>query len=718
MSSAESVPPLQQASEEAPVDSSLAPPASEPRNDGHEPASADAAAPGPETTDNADPAAGDDDDIAALVGDAVSAAVAAPGNDGDQSAALGEAAGEYPSTPAGDAVADAAAVAAAAAAAETPVRLPPGLTLRDLFGPYFVPREGGGVVPGADAAGNAIDPAAADIGAVVEDAFGVTDWAALVFARPPRAADGAAESSADAAASLVIGDGSAGRLAVERQLSLLVSELEGLAARQSVAEVFGDGAVELVVDALRRGVSGRRSQVVALPRPPLTDMCGADQQKRAPPGGKPAARDSWLLHMPVISKTRRSLHVERSPYVPGLSTVQRASNDRAIYTPLNVIRYAHDDSRGVDLSNARLIKWSSGKWTLHIGTDAYTVADDQTDTLVVIGQEVDNTAAAEFAPRGIDGAAARRIFVETVPYARRMQLQPADSVGNNSVVMWVMAEGRVRTGPELKLVTEPVIVSKPRLPGQPKSARRIEGSDEVAEFVQMNERERDRILRERNGGREPTIFERMAFDAQVADDIRKAQTGSAEDFSELVADFKKRLEAATAAAASSATAHRFGAAAAASAGAAAGTSGADGGRRRKRGRFDRDATLGDALGQADGDDGGDGDDEDNELAVTHSRRSGSRRGREEHDEAADVASDQPTTHEGVMQQLGQMRLTPGVSPALRDEIDGLRAFFESRPDLSVEAMLHELNAIENKLIGAAASAATGASSAPPSQVVG
>lgn len=565
--------------------------------------------------------------------------------------------------------------------------LPVGTTVESLFGPHFQPRRN--PIDGSDVP---LDPAEVDIASIITEHFGIEDWASLAFLPEDnvRVID----------PNLLVfqeGEGCA-KGEIEDRLEGLIVEHEGFIARDEIAEIFGAEALKLVVESIRKSASADEqqlpTQMFSLPRPPAARFVpdDADQQTKRDEQNS----ESWLLHLPTIYPNRRSAHIERGPYVPGLTIVRKQSSDRAIYTPLNVLRWAFDESRDVSLSNARLVQWSTGAWTLHIGSDVYAIAPDKTQTLVVVGQEVENTLP-EFAPPGISNA--DRIFVETAPYTKRVQLLPSGGDAGHSVETFLVAEGRVTSvqkNPEsvVKLVTAPVTVSKPAVPGQPKDSKkvRIEGSAELAEFIALKDKERERLLRQSNNGRAPTIFERFAFDATVLENIRTAQMGDAEDFSNLVNKFKDEVAAATAA---NTRNQQFGNQ----------NDGFGGKQHGKSGKLDRrDLTLGDELMMVgnkiknDGNSDGDVEEEDEGEQLLSS---GTRRKRNGQDAEADDQEELDSllaSREDVLERLIQMKRTPGLNQELVEEIEGLYQYFNDDTAISLENMLSEVSKIEEKII--------------------
>ncbi|CAD2216748.1 Leo1-like protein, putative [Angomonas deanei] len=99
------------------------------------------------------------------------------------------------------------------------------------------------------------------------------------------------------------------------------------------------------------------------------------------------AETKWLVEMPKIEPNRQILHADPKPFTTKRADVIE-SNDRMLYTPHNVIRWSYDKSRNTFLSNARVVRWSDGSITLHVGTDSHLLCDKRGDSsLHLLGYE-------------------------------------------------------------------------------------------------------------------------------------------------------------------------------------------------------------------------------------------------------------------------------------------------------------------------------------------
>ncbi|EPY22999.1 hypothetical protein STCU_07960 [Strigomonas culicis] len=95
----------------------------------------------------------------------------------------------------------------------------------------------------------------------------------------------------------------------------------------------------------------------------------------------------WLVDMPKIQPNRQILHADPQPYAPERSGYLE-SNDRMLYTPHNVIRWAYHKGQNTFMSNARLVRWSDGSVTLQVGEDTFSLHDNKSNSaLHVLGAE-------------------------------------------------------------------------------------------------------------------------------------------------------------------------------------------------------------------------------------------------------------------------------------------------------------------------------------------
>lgn len=87
----------------------------------------------------------------------------------------------------------------------------------------------------------------------------------------------------------------------------------------------------------------------------------------------PKCSDSWLVEMPKIQPNRQTAHADPQPIIKNCQF--HPSTSRMLFTPSNIMRWGYHPGTNSFVSNTRLIRWSDGLLTLHIGEDVYSVSD-------------------------------------------------------------------------------------------------------------------------------------------------------------------------------------------------------------------------------------------------------------------------------------------------------------------------------------------------------
>lgn len=87
----------------------------------------------------------------------------------------------------------------------------------------------------------------------------------------------------------------------------------------------------------------------------------------------PKCSDSWLVEMPKIQPNRQTAHADPQPIIKDCPF--HPSTSRMLFTPSNIMRWGYHPGSNSFVSNTRLIRWSDGLLTLHIGEDVYSVSD-------------------------------------------------------------------------------------------------------------------------------------------------------------------------------------------------------------------------------------------------------------------------------------------------------------------------------------------------------
>jgi hypothetical protein len=94
----------------------------------------------------------------------------------------------------------------------------------------------------------------------------------------------------------------------------------------------------------------------------------------------------WLAELPKVDPNRQVLHVDPTIFRPSVNGVSiPPSNDRRLFTTQNIIRWTYLKERKEVLSNARLVTWSDGSRTIHVGRDRFEVAQSSQNSLSLLG---------------------------------------------------------------------------------------------------------------------------------------------------------------------------------------------------------------------------------------------------------------------------------------------------------------------------------------------
>lgn len=96
-------------------------------------------------------------------------------------------------------------------------------------------------------------------------------------------------------------------------------------------------------------------------------------------------RSTVLLTMPTVHPNRQILHFETAPYNPATSR-PKESTDRKTFTPQNIMMWTYDRKSRRYLSNTRVIQWSDGTTTLHVGAESYDIETCTDGALSFLGE--------------------------------------------------------------------------------------------------------------------------------------------------------------------------------------------------------------------------------------------------------------------------------------------------------------------------------------------
>lgn len=87
----------------------------------------------------------------------------------------------------------------------------------------------------------------------------------------------------------------------------------------------------------------------------------------------PKCSTSWLVEMPKVLPNRQTVHADPQPIMKKCPFYP--STSRMLFTPSNIMRWGYHPGTNSFVSNTRLIQWSDGFVTLHIGEDVYSMSD-------------------------------------------------------------------------------------------------------------------------------------------------------------------------------------------------------------------------------------------------------------------------------------------------------------------------------------------------------
>uniref|UniRef100_A0A7S1Q8K8 Leo1-like protein n=1 Tax=Neobodo designis TaxID=312471 RepID=A0A7S1Q8K8_NEODS len=405
---------------------------------------------------------------------------AAPIDDDDDDALLGVQAQpttEQPAATAEAADADALADAMDAAEPEEPVKpptppplYPPDLKMADLFGDFQPMRH----------QTHAEDPELYDVLQVCHDLFG----------------DGITEMELyrDLHIDVDIDDH---RLHV-------VTEHKRLDDVQPIIDVFGDTAIDWFTHDMIAGGEFEHARVVECKRPvnPFS--------KAARPG-----RDEvWLMDMAKVHPNRQVLHLAPKPFDKN-SALKPQNTPRDFFTPQSCIQWAKSKSGRV-VSNARVVRWSDGSATLHVGADVYELPTNNERVLAMVARRSEL----------IDGQAIdTETYVEAVPVARHVTAIPArgrPSSVNEALVREIQDAQKAHdptTSLQYSAPGVPVIRSDTERNKAPSDHRKLTDEERFLEIARQ-ERERDQ---KKHG--KMTAMELIADELRAYEELCEATKG-------------------------------------------------------------------------------------------------------------------------------------------------------------------------------------------------
>ena len=112
-----------------------------------------------------------------------------------------------------------------------------------------------------------------------------------------------------------------------------------------------------------------------------------------------------LAKMPKVGPNRQILHMDPTPFDPRQTdpSLIPVNTDRRVYTPSNVIRWCVDPKNNVALSNARLVRWNNGSYTLLVGSEVYELRGSTENVMTMLATPVEVRKAGT-SVQGMTGA--------------------------------------------------------------------------------------------------------------------------------------------------------------------------------------------------------------------------------------------------------------------------------------------------------------------------
>lgn len=219
----------------------------------------------------------------------------------------------------------------------------------------------------------------------------------------------------------------------------------------------------------------------------------------------------WLVDMPKIDPNRQTLHADPQPFFPA-KDVYVESNPRMLYTPSNVMRWAFHEESKTYLSNCRMVRWSDGTVTLHIGTDVFTLNDSRDTTYLDLLASPSNVRK---------GNVAFPSLVNTLNPDRHFVIESNEAA---SIERAIVAEGEEhRSGKQmLPFITAPL----PNVNWAKPTEKGSVYEEHVAHAYRWREAE---IKRRKREGRPMTMAEQLEMENEL---MRTLHTASAEQLRE------------------------------------------------------------------------------------------------------------------------------------------------------------------------------------------
>lgn len=272
-----------------------------------------------------------------------------------------------------------------------------------------------------------------------------------------------------------------------------------------ISEVFKVNAEAVKIAELESlfGTFGARS----LPEQPLKSLATLNSTYPSA-SNLPKSDDVWLVEMPKIHPNRQTLHADPQPIKKNCP--YHPSTPRMLFTPSNVMRWGYYGAKNAFVSNARVIRWSDGSLTLHVGNDVYSLNDRRgTAEFHVLGTKTVVSKNGGSLPAITASNLVRRHVVMDSAEAISVQQAVAEETGSNLV------ENR-----EEKLGYTSSILPPINWESVSKTKNIYE------EFVFMEYEKRKKIIARRlKEGRPMSLVEQFQMEQELFDTILAAKEG-------------------------------------------------------------------------------------------------------------------------------------------------------------------------------------------------
>ena len=158
-----------------------------------------------------------------------------------------------------------------------------------------------------------------------------------------------------------------------------------------------------------------------------------------------------LVTLPTVHPNCQILHLDPVPYHPQLNA-PKDSTARRIYTPKNTMHWTYEPRTQQFLSNARMVQWSDGTTTVHVGSESYAMDTFTDQGLTFLGRE----------QKLYRGDKAIDAVVEAVAVDNHVTLRPRSDV-KSSVDDVISAASERRAAQDIKTKVGMQIGGIPRL---------------------------------------------------------------------------------------------------------------------------------------------------------------------------------------------------------------------------------------------------------------